>query len=237
MRRATAVAAVVALAFAAPGCRDAPAREPRVVVETTFLERLSGAISDVNAARQRLAQDGDALVAAATALDDVDAVAVKGDRKAARDRRPAAARATQTAGEVVRRLDKDVAAYERAVAALDAAAAPGLTPEQLEAISDAAAAGRAEVAELRRYAAAVTSVWTRYEELDADQKLWVSRAYNGWYRTTEESAAAYVVLTDRRRLATTRRTFAAADERRVAAARTASRAFQRTRAALASLLS
>jgi hypothetical protein len=235
--RTAAVAAAVALALALPACDDGPKREPRQVVETVFLERLSGAIRDVNASRQRLADDGAALGAAAKALDDVDAVAVHGDRKVARERRPAAARTVQAASPVARRITKDVAAYERAVAALDEAEAPGLTKEQLDALRGAVQAGRTEVGELKRYASAVAASWTRYEKLDSDQKLWVARAYNGWYRTTEESAGAYVVMTERTKLATARRTFSAADGRRVTAARTAAAQYDAARRALTALLS
>jgi hypothetical protein len=190
----------------------------------------------VNDARKRLADDGNALVAAAQALDAVDEVAVKGDRTAVRSRRPAAARATAAAGVVARRLGKDVDAYEKAVTALDAAEAPGFTPEQLDALRAAVRAGRTEVAALRSYVAAVTGVWTRYEDLDADQKLWLARASNGWYRSQQESAGAYAVLTERTRLAAARRTFAGADQRRVAAGRTATTAFDAARAALQPLL-
>jgi hypothetical protein len=130
-----------------------------------------------------------------------------------------------------------VAAYERAVGALAAADTPGLTPEQAGALARAVTAARAELAEAKRYAAAVTSVWTRYEELDANQKLWLARASNGWYRDQQESAGAYVVLTDRTRINAARQTFATADATRVAAARSATAAFDAARAALASLLS
>lgn len=236
MTRAPLVALAAALALT--GCRgDPPPREPKVIIETRFLERLSAAIKGVNDARKRLADDANTLVAAARALDAVDEVAVTGDRQAARARRPAAVRATAAAAIVARRLNQDVAAYEKAVAALDAAEAPGLTPEQLDALRAAAQAGRAEVTALRRYAAAVTGVWGRYEELDADQKLWLTRASNGWYRNQKEAAGAYAVLTDRTRLATARRTFAAADGRRVEAGRTATAVFNAARAVLAPLLS
>ncbi|HEX8004386.1 MAG TPA: hypothetical protein VF519_16995 [Mycobacteriales bacterium] len=236
-RATRAVAALLAAtaALAATGCRDAPDDKPKTVVETRFLERLSTAIRDVNAARQRLADDGNALGAAAQALDDVDEVAVDGDRTKARERRPAAAKAVQAAAPVARRLNEHVRAYERAVAALDAADAPGLTPEQLTALSDAVLAGRTEVTELKRFAGAVASSWPRYEKLDNDQKLWVARAYNGWYRTQQESAGAYVVLTERQKLATARRTFAAADTRRVTAAREAAATFETVRGVLAPL--
>ena len=234
MRRAAAAALAAVLAVA--GCtKDEP--EPRpTAVQTVFLERLSAAIRDVNAARQRLADDGAALGAAAQALDDVDEVAVTGDRKTARDRRPKAARAVQAAAPVVRRLNEHVRTYERAVAALSAADAPGLTGDQQAALRDSVQAGRDELTELKRYAAAVTSVWTRYEKLDSDQKTWVARAYNGWYRTTKESADAYVVMTERSRLALARRTFASADQRRVAAGRTATQRFDEARATLSPLL-
>ncbi|HEV2889359.1 MAG TPA: hypothetical protein VGX28_03205 [Frankiaceae bacterium] len=238
MSRGATRAAVlaVALALVAPACTKGDAPPPKQVVETRFLDRLSGAIKAVNDARGRLATDGNVLGAAAQALDDVDEVAVNGDRAAARKRRPAAAKAVQAAAPIARRLNDHVRAYERAVAALDAAEAPGLTREQLAALGDAVQAGRGEVTELKRYAAAVASAWPRYEKLDADQKLWVARASNGWYRTQNESAGAYVVLTERQRLATARRTFATADARRVGTARTTAATYDRVRAVLASLL-
>lgn len=235
MRRAAAAA--VALALLAPACTKDEPEPPKVVVATVFLERLSAAIRDVNTARKRLADDGAVLGAAALALDDVDEVAVTGDRKAARDRRPKAAGAVQKAAPIVRRLNEHVRTYQRAVTALSAAEAPGLTPEQLAALRNAVQAGRDELNELQSYATAVTSVWTRYEKLDADQKTWVSRAYNGWYRTTEESADAYVVMTERPKLAAARRTFASADQRRVQAGRTATERFDKARATLSPLLS
>jgi len=235
MRRTAAAA--VALALLAPACtRDEPAPRPTAVA-TVFLERLSTAIRDVNAARVRLSDDGAALGAAAAALDDVDEVAVKGDRTTARARRPKAAGAVQAAAPIARRLQEHVRAYQRAVTALSSAEAPGLTPEQLAALRDAVQAGRDEVAELQHYATAVTAVWTRYEKLDADQKTWVARAYNGWYRTTQESAGAYVVMTERPKLSAARRTFATADQRRVEAGRTAAERFEKARATLSPLLS
>lgn len=236
MIRAVAAGLAAALAVTGTGCR-ADKREPKVVIETVFLERLSAAIRGVNAARQRLADDGNALGTAAQALDDVDAVAVTGDRQAVRDKRKPAANAMTTAGPVARRIGKDVTAYEQAITALEAADTPGLTAEQVAAIADAVSAGKAEVAELKRYGAAVATSWPRYEKLDSDQKLWLTRASNGWYRDQQEAAGAYVVMTDRRTLTPARRSFAAADSRRVAAAREAARSFEKAGAALAPLLS
>lgn len=234
MRRA-AVAAAVAAALALTACtRDEP-REPRVVVETRFLDALSKAIEGVNAARARLAADANAIGTAAAALDDLDDVAITGDRAAARARRGAAANAMPAAMRAARRLNADVAAYRTAAAALDRAPKEGLDAPQRAALSDVVSAARAEQSQLRGYATVVASVWPRYEKLDENQRLWLTRASNGWYRDQRESAGAYAVLTDRAALGTARRSLAAADARRLSAARRADTAIDTARGALASL--
>ncbi len=234
MRRAAALAA--ALAILATGCSRGDTPRRPTVTETRFLDALSTAIGQINASRQRLADDGAALDEAARLLDAIDAVALRGDRTTVRTQRNNAAKKFALARTLARRVARDVADYDRAVTALAKASGEGLTGEQRTAVEDVVDAGRAEVGELKRYAASVATDWPRYEELDEHQKLWVQRAYNGWYRDQKESAGAYAVLSDRDRLAKARSGYAAADARRVGASRAASRTIAAARAALASLL-
>jgi hypothetical protein len=96
--------------------------------------------------------------------------------------------------------------------------------------------GRSEASQLHSYATAVATVWPRYEALDENQKLWLARSSNGWYRDQQEAAGAYVVLSDRPVIARSRRSLATADARRLAAARATDASIGRARGALASLL-
>lgn len=234
MNRAAALAA--ALVIAATGCsRGAAPRKP-TTTETRFLDALSTAIGQINNSRQRLADDGAALDEAARLLDAIDAVALRGDRATVRTERKNAAKKISLAKTLARRVARDVADYDKAVTALGKATGEGLTNAQRAAVEDVVDAGRAEVSELRRYAASVATDWPRYEELDEHESLWLARASNGWYRDQKESAGAYAVLSDRQRLAKARSGYAAADARRVGAARAATRSIAAARAALASLL-
>jgi hypothetical protein len=238
-RRRTALAALAAatLLLAGTGCRHGDGgttrREPGA---TQYLDRLSRAIGAVSAARARLATDASAIGAGAQKVDDVDDVAVDGDRSAVRARRPAAARAVGKAAPLARRYNKDVAAYDTAVTALDAAKSDGLDATQQQAVTGVVTAARAELTALHSYATVVASVWPRYEQLDENQKLWLARSSNGWYRDQHEAAGAYVVLSDRAGLDAARRSLAAADGRRLAAARTADAAVATARDALATLV-
>jgi len=225
----------LAAALALTGCRDGGGK-PHVVVQTVFLDRLSAAIRQVNTTRQRLADDGATLDTAARKLDDVDAVAVTGSRDAVRARRPAAAAAAAKAATVAGRLSKDVTAYDRAVAALDAANGTGLDATQQQAVGGVVTAGHAEVGQLRTYATVIATIWPRYAALDENQSLWLARASNGWYRDQKEAAGGYATLTDRAGLDAARRSLGSADARRLAVARQASEAIRAARGALASLL-
>jgi hypothetical protein len=234
IRAAATAFAATTLALTACQTGGGP-REPRVVEETRFLDALSGAIDGVNATRARLAADANAISAAAAALDDVDDVAVDGNREAVRARRPKADRAMAKASPAARRLNKDVRAYRDAVTALDGAATEGLDAAQQAAIDGVVAAARAELGRLRSYATVVASVWPRFEQLNETQKLWLARYSNGWYRDQREAAGAYVTMIDRTALARDRSSLARADARRLAAAKRASDAIAEARGALASL--
>jgi hypothetical protein len=230
------LAAALGAALALTACQGGdggPPREP--VTQTRFLEELSAAIDGVNDARRRLATDGNALSAAATALDAVDAVAVTGNRDAVRNRRPKAAAAAAKAATAARALTKHVRAYGTAVETLAQAPTAGLDDTQRAAVLGVVRAARDEHRQLRGYATVIASSWPRYERLNEAQVLWLQRASNGWYRDTKEAAGAYVVMTDREALARDRRSFAGADERRLAAARVAGDAITAARGALASL--
>jgi outer membrane murein-binding lipoprotein Lpp len=237
LTRAAAVAltAALAAALALTGCHSGGARK-HDAVETRFLDKLSGAIGALNAARARLATDAAAIGAAAARIDDVDDVAVDGDRNAVRARRALSAKVVPTASVVARRYGKDVTADQTAVTALSEATGVGLDDEQRAAVDAVATAASREVDELHSYATVLAAVWPRYEQLNGNQKLWLERASNGWYRDQHESAGAYVALTDRAGLDAARRNLAAADRRRLAAARTVDRAVAAARTALASLL-
>lgn len=235
MRARTLPAAVLAAALVLTGCGGGGDPPPRPVV-TQYLEDLSAAIEGVNAARARLAEDANAIGTAAAALDDVDDVAITGNRGAARNRRPAADRAMPKAGAAARRLNRDVVAYRRSITALDEARGPSLTPAQDQALGDVVDAARKEVAQLKSYATVVASVWPRYERYDENQKLWLLRSSGGWYRDDKEAAGGYAVLTDRAALARDRRSLANADAKRLAAARRAGAAIATARGALADLL-
>jgi hypothetical protein len=233
--RGLRAAAALLAALALTAC-DPADRTPRVVTETRFLERLGGAIGDVNAARARLATDASAIGTAAAKIDDVDDVAVDGNRDAVRNRRGAAANALRPASVAARRYNKDVRGYEAAITALAAADGEGLRADQRAAVDGVVTSARAEARELHRYAAMVASVWPRYELLESNQRVWFARSSNGWYRDQHEAAGAYVVLSDRAGLAPARRSLAAADGRRLAAARACDAAIAAARGALASLL-
>jgi len=228
---AAALAAVLVLT----GCGNGGDPPERPVV-TQYLEDLSAAIEGLNAARARLAEDANAIGAAAAALDDVDDVAIDGNRDAARNRRPAADRAMPKASAAARRLNRDVVTYRRSVTALDEARDPSLTAAQDQAIRDVVAEARKEVAQLKSYATVIASVWPRYERYDENQKLWLLRSSGGWYRDTKEAAGGYAVLNDRAVLARDRRSLSSADEKRLAAARGAGDAIAAARGALAALL-
>lgn len=235
MKRGVALAVVAVLALA--GCRsDGGQAPPHGQHETRFLDRMNAAIGAVNAARGRLATDASAIDRAAQRIDDVDDVAVTGDRAAVRARRPAAAAAVTTAAPAAARYQKDVAAYATAITAVDAAKAEGLNAPQQRAVGDFVAAARAEVTELHVYAGVIGTVWPRYADLDDKQRTWLARASNGWYRDQQEAAGAYVVLSDRDTLAQARRSLATADAARLDAARDADRAANAARTALAGLL-
>ncbi len=234
-RRATAIAATLLAVLAFAGCESGHG-EPREAVQTRFLERLSAAITDLNTARQHLADDAAAISLAAERLDDVDAVAVRGDRTAVRGRRPAAAAAVSKAAAAARRLGKDVTTYDRAVAALGAAGDEGLDATQQAAVQGVVTAGRDELGQLHSYATVIATVWPRYESLDENQLLWLARASNGWYRNQDEAANAYVVLTERAGLTAARRSLSSADAARLRAARSAAAAIRTARDALAVLL-
>ena len=193
-------------------------------------------IAAVNAARTTLARDAAALGAAAAAIDAVDEVAVTGDRDAVRAARRKAAAPVEKAAATARRLNKDVTAYDRAIARLDeAAATPSLRPEERGAIERVVTAGRQEARQLHTYATVIATVWPRYERLDETQGLWLARSSNGWYRDQQEGAGAYVVLADRTTMATARRALAAADAKRLTAAKKTDAAVADARAALAAL--
>lgn len=228
-------ACLLVLALAATGCHSGRPT-PHTSVQTQFLDQLAGAIDGVNAARQRLADDGAAIAAAAAALDDVDGVAVTGDRAAVRAARNSNGAAISKGMAAARRMPANVKAYDAAVAALAAAPSSGLTPEQVAALRDVTRATRTEAKALRSYGTVVATVWPRYASLDENQKLWLSRASNGWYRDQQEAAGNYVILVDRTALDAGRRSLAQADAARVRAARTAAGAIDAARGALASLL-
>ena len=233
-RAALAALLVVALAGACqPQRRDDP---PRVITETRFLEELSDAIAAMNRARAAVVADANALSAGAAALDDVDDVAVDGDRDAARGRRAKAQAAMAKARPAARRLGGHVRAYRRAIDTLARASKVGLDPAQHAAITNVVSAARAEYSPLRDYATVIATIWPRYEKLDEDQRLWLTRYNGGWYRDRQEAAGAYVVMTDRDALARDRRSLAGADKRRIEAARAYDAEADRARGVLATLL-
>jgi hypothetical protein len=233
LTRLTALALATTLALT--GCHSGGGHR-HDVVETRFLDALSTAIGQLNTARTRLANDAAAIAAAAARIDDVDDVAVGGDRNAVRARRALAAKAVPMASIVARRYGKDVTTDQTAVTALARATGEGLNDEQRAAVDKVATAAQQELTELHSYARVLATVWPRYEQLDENQKLWLARASNGWYRDQHESAGAYVVLSDRTGLDAARRDLAAADRRRLDAAKAVDRAVAAARAALASLL-
>ena len=237
MTTRAAAALAAALALTATGCTTGGGtREPTPAVETRFLEELSAAIAAVNKARQSLATDANAISAAATAIDDVDDVAVTGNRDAVRNRRAKAGPAAAAAARAARALNKHVRVYRTAIDGLRTAPTTGLDVPQQRAIRDVATAARSEYDQLRGYATVIASIWPRYEKLNENQVLWLQRASNGWYRDTKEAAGAYVVMTDRDALAKDRRSLAGADARRLAAAQRAGEAIAAARGALASLV-
>jgi outer membrane murein-binding lipoprotein Lpp len=230
-----AAAAALAAALLLTGCTHGD-DQPKRTTETRFLDALSTAIKGVNAARQRLADDANALATAADALDAFDDVAVEANREAARARRPKADNAMAKASAAARRLTKDVRAYATAITALDRAPKDGLDTVQRGAVDDVVTATGAEQAQLKGYATVVAAVWPRYEVWNDNQKTWLARYSNGWYRDRKEAAGAYAVFTDRAVIARDRRSLAGADQRRLDAARLASEQIATARGALASLI-
>lgn len=191
--------ACLALVAGCTGTDTAVRREPAATVPA----RPTAGPAQVARARALVTALVDRVVAAADALDQVDARCATGDRYAARQLRRQHATDVARGTAAVTALPAAVRAYRSALA--------GLRPTTPE-LQQAVASGLAEAAALDRVATTAGGVWKRYAQLDHDEAVWVQRAFVPWYRSRQESANAYAVLTDRLRapLAAARRDLAAA---------------------------
>jgi hypothetical protein len=233
-RACAAAAALVQLAGCAAGREPAPSPSP---VSTT-LDALGAAIRAVNRTRQAVLDDAAGLVAAARAVDEGDEAAARGDRRTAIRLRPSIDLAVRTRDAADRRIQAGIAAYGKAVEALDAVGgAPDLAAEHRAALAAVVRTARLETAADTRFATAVRSAWPAYATIHERFRTWTTRATAGWYRNDREAADAYAVLVSdhRSRLEAARTAFQQADAARTRATDSTSRAIEDARRVLAVL--
>jgi hypothetical protein len=137
----------------------------------------------------------DAVQAGASALDRTDEVCTTGEGTAARASHRAAVPLTRKAREALSALGSRVVAYRSALTSL-AAASRAVDGTAREALAAAVRDGRAEAGAVSRFLLQVKRVWPQYDQLDADEDTWISRAVSAWYRTPKEGGLAYALLVD-----------------------------------------
>jgi len=157
------------------------------------LSRLGETVAAVDRGRTELLAGPAAVITAATALDEADEASATGARAAARAARDPARSAVPAAAAAVAALPEQVAAYQAALGALSAAAAP-LEPAQQAALGEVVAAGQGEADAVEAFGVAAGRAWPAYTALDKAQSSWLERATAGWYRSESEAADAYAVF-------------------------------------------
>ncbi len=137
-----------------------------------------------------------ALVAAALALDAADEACATGERPPARTARARARDAVPKARAALAALPARLAAYDKGVAELAAAAtaATSLSSGQRAAVEQVVTAAKAEAAAADAFRVAGKTAWPAYTALDEVQATWLNRSSAGWYRSTKEAADAYAVF-------------------------------------------
>jgi len=173
-----------------PGTRSVPG--PRVST-AGGQAGLARAVQGLSAARGPLLHRVEAVQAAAGALDQADAVCLRGQGPPARTSHGLAAPLLAPAQAALPVLTAELAAYLRALAALEAAA-QGLPAPKQSAVQRVVADGRTEAQALAGFRAAAVSALPAYEQLDRAEATWVGRAVTPWYRSAQEGSDAYAVL-------------------------------------------
>ena len=238
--RAVTLALFAALAVSAGGCSDGGDPRPGpTITEDNGVAALGAAINGLNTSRKALLADTNLVVSAAKSFDAGDAAAAVGDRAGMQALRKDIDNRHTKANAAVTRLSARVAAYEKALTALEAAApARALDDDQRSAITEVVRTGRAEHVAMAAFAAVIKRVWPTYRVLHDDGTTWFTRARAGWYRNSQESANAYAVLVsdDRPALERARTALQKADADRARAAAATSRAITAARTALVDLV-
>ena len=190
----------------------------------------------VNAQRAAVLAAVDAVQAAASAIDEVDAVCATGRGTAARDALRAAQPRAAKARTSLAALSGLTSRYRTALTRLGAESGT-VTGAQRTAVEQVVRDGQAEAIAVQRFRTAVAGAWPVYEQLLAQEDTWVTRALVPWYRTEQEGASAYAVLVDGSRpaLEQARDTVGGAAERAVDAAAVQSATLSAANTALASL--
>ncbi len=193
-------------ALALTACGSGPVSTRRAQGTTTGLARLDSAIQGFDAARATVVGQTNAIVAGATALDAADAASALGERPQAAAARATARPAVAAARIALAGLPASLQDYRTRVTELAAAssAATSLSAPQRAAVAAVGTASAAEAEAADAFRLAGATAWPAYTDLDEAQALWLTRARNGWYRSTTESANAYAVLVQDQRAALTR---------------------------------
>lgn len=202
------MAVLLAVGLAACSNAAVPPNQSGVSVDVA---RLDAAVVRLSAARRPVLAEADAIQAAASALDQVDAVCATGDgvraSTAYREAEPKVAAARRAMAD----LPVALAAYSRALSTLGAEVDAGSAPVR-KALAAVVVDGRAEAAALSRFRTSVGLLWPSYDLLASQEQTWITRALTPWYRSASEGAAAYAVLTTngRTELTSARESLAAA---------------------------
>jgi hypothetical protein len=158
------------------------------------VQRLDAAVAGLSAARRPLLADVDAVQAAATALDEVDAVCATGDGVKARTAYRAARPKVLAAQQALSDLAAGVGRYEQALSTLSAEVDAGSAAVR-KALTAVVRDGRKEASALGSFRTSVGLLWPSYDLLVSQEQTWITRAVTPWYRTASEGASAYAILT------------------------------------------
>ena len=187
----------------------------RTEVKVHSLAQLDAAVRGISSSRAALLAAVEAVQSGARALDATDAICVQGRGSAARTSQRDGAADVTAAGTAVARLPGLVTRYRAALDALKKASSL-VDGEPLLALQDVVRDGGGEAAAVAQFGGKATSAWEQYEVLAHDERLWITRAVSGWYRTQKEGGNAYSVLVQpSRRLLEVARSQLAAASRQV----------------------
>ena len=173
------------------GCSASSGAPSRGGVE---VQRLDAAVVGLSAARRPLLADIDAVQAAATALDEVDAVCATGDGVKARTAYRAAEPKVLAARRALSDLATGVGRYGQALSTLSAEVDAGSAAVRT-ALTAVVRDGRKEASAMASFRTAVGLLWPSYDLLASQEQTWITRAVTPWYRSASEGASAYAVLT------------------------------------------